>query len=190
MAEVQRASPPRTPESIEIEELIEEHGNRLLRSAYLLCGDEAEGQDLVQETFVQALKSAHRFRGESAVYTWLYGILLNVCRRHLRKQSRIVLDEGRVLRQTFESTQADHVDQDFCAVTLAQAVKNLSSEHREVIVLRYFENLKIEKIAVLAGVSQGTVKSRLHYAVRHLERLIPKEMNLFASGDTYTQKTG
>jgi len=106
---------------------------------------------LVQDTLVQALKSAHRFRGDSAVYTWLHGILLNVCRRHLRKQKRLVFDEERVLQQTFQSSQADDFDQNSCASKLAQAVQKLSPEHREVIVLRYYENLKIEEIARQAG---------------------------------------
>src|SRR3989442_11221412 len=105
MVEVQRAAAPETPESLDLQELIESYGDRLLRSAWRLCGDETEAQDLVQETFVQALKSAHRFRGNSAVYTWLHGILLNVCRRHLRKQKRLVLDEKRVLQQTFLPSQ-------------------------------------------------------------------------------------
>jgi len=189
MAELQRVPAFKAPESLELQELIESYGDRLLRSACLLCGDETEAQDLAQETFVQALKSAHRFRGYSAVYTWLHGILLNVCRRHLRKQKRLVFDEERVLQQTFQSSQADDLDQDFCASMLAQAVQRLSHEHREVIVLRYYEKLKIAEIARQAGVSKGTVKSRLHYAVRHLEQLIPREMNLFVSGDTHHQET-
>jgi len=189
MAELQRVPAFKAPSSLDFQELIESYGDRLLRSACLLCGDETEAQDLAQETFVQALKSAHRFRGDSAVYTWLHGILLNVCRRHLRKQKRLVFDEERVLQQTFQSSQADDLDQDFCASRLAQAVQRLSHEHREVIVLRYYENLKIAEIARQAGVSKGTVKSRLHYAVRHLEQLIPREMNLFVSGDTHHQET-
>ena len=189
MAELQRIPAFKAPESLDLQELIDSYGDQLLRSAYLLCGDETEAQDLVQETFVQALKSAQRFRGESAVYTWLHGILLNVCRRHLRKQKRLVFDEERVRQQPFESSQADDLDQDFCASRLAQALQKLSPEHREVIVLRYYENLKIEEIARQIGVSKGTVKSRLHYAVRHLQQLIPRELNLFVSEDTHNQET-
>jgi RNA polymerase sigma-70 factor (ECF subfamily) len=170
---------------MDLQELVDSHGNRLLRSACLLCGDETEAQDLVQETFVQALKSAHRFRGDSAVHTWLHGILLNLCRRHFRKQKRLVFEEERVLKETVQPVPADELDRDFCAKALAQAVQKLSSEHREVIVLRYYENLKIEEIARQTGVSKGTVKSRLHYAVRCLEQFIPREMNLFVSGDTH-----
>jgi RNA polymerase sigma-70 factor (ECF subfamily) len=189
MAEVRRSAAPKTPESLDLEDMMDLHGDRLLRSACLLCGGEAEAQDLVLETFVQALNSAHRFRRESAVYTWLHGILLNLCRRHLRKQKRLVFDEERVLRQTFESQPADETDRDFCESRIVQALQQLSNEHREVIVLRYYENLKIDEIALQAGISKGTVKSRLHYAVRQLERLLPSEMNLFVSEGTHNQET-
>jgi RNA polymerase sigma-70 factor (ECF subfamily) len=189
MAEVERGSIPEMPASLDLQALIDAYGDRLLRSACLLCGDETEAQDLVQETFVQALKSAHRFRGESAVYTWLHGILLNLCRRHFRKQKRLVFEEERVLKETVQPSPADDLDRDFCAKALAQAVQKLSPEHREVIVLRYYENLKIEEMARHIGVSKGTVKSRLHYAVRCLEQFIPREMNLFVSGDTHNRET-
>jgi len=189
MAEVQRGSIPGKPASLDLQELIDSHGVRLLRSACLLCGNETEAQDLVQETFVQAVKSADRFRGDSAVYTWLYGILLNLCRRHLRRQKRLVFDEERVLKEVYQRGPADELDRDFCATGLALAMRKLSPEHREVIVLRYYDNLKIAEIARQTRVSTGTVKSRLHYAVRRLEQLVPGEMNLFASGDTHNQES-
>ena len=62
------------------QELVASHGDRLFRFACLLCGDQAEAQDLVQETLLQAVRSAPRFRGCSTVYTWLHGILLNLTR--------------------------------------------------------------------------------------------------------------
>jgi RNA polymerase sigma-70 factor (ECF subfamily) len=62
------------------QELVASHGDRLFRSACLLCGDQAEAQDLVQETMLQSVRSAPRFRGCSTVYTWLHGILLNLTR--------------------------------------------------------------------------------------------------------------
>src|SRR6267378_7680108 len=175
--------------SLDLEELLSAHGDRLLRSAYLLCGDETEAQDLVQETFLQALKSRHRFRGESVVYTWLHGILRNLSHRHLRKQKRLVFEEELVLRQASNPASANGADDDFCAARLAQALQKVSREHREVIVLRYYENLKIHEIAQQTGVSPCTVKSRLFYAVRALQQILPPEMNLFVPEGTYNQAT-
>src|SRR5712672_1738744 len=76
-----------------IQELVETHGNRLLRSAYLLCGDEAEAEDILQDTFVQAMRSGHRFGGRSTIYTWLHSILLNLARHRHRDRKRIIYDD-------------------------------------------------------------------------------------------------
>ncbi|HWI58341.1 MAG TPA: RNA polymerase sigma factor [Bacillota bacterium] len=190
MSEAQRPSASPAEPSVDLQAWIEAYGDRLLRAAYLLCGDQTEAQDLVQDTFVQALKSATRFRGDSAVYTWLYGILRNLCYRHLRKQKRFLFEEDLLLQQTSQPSAAHESDQDFCAAKLAQALQHLSPEHREVLVLRYYENLKIQEIAAQTGVSTGTVKSRLHYAVRCLEPLLPREMNPFAlSGTERTERS-
>jgi len=179
----------RGADSFNVEEFIDTHGDRLLRSAYLLCGNETEAQDLVQETLIQAIKSWRVFRGESAVHTWLHGILLNLCRQHYRKQKRIVYDEERVLKEPFHVEQGMEMDRDFCADRFRKALRELSLEHREVIVLRYYESLRIDEIARRTGVSAGTVKSRLHYAVRRLEQLIPLELNVFAANDTRDKGT-
>ncbi|MDB6037903.1 MAG: polymerase, sigma-24 subunit, subfamily [Verrucomicrobiales bacterium] len=184
MAEVLNGSTQKAVDSFNAQEFVEAHGDRLLRSAYLLCGNETEAQDLVQETIIQAIQSWRGFRGESALYTWIRGILLNLCRRHHRKQKRLVYDGELVLRETFHYDHAQQMDQDFCAERVTQAMQELSEEHREVLILRYFENMKIAEIAQQTGVSGGTVKSRLHYAVRCLELLIPQEMNPFASEGT------
>jgi len=171
-------------DSFDIQEFMDLHGDRLLRSAYLLCGDATEAQDLAQETLVQALKSWRHFRGNSALYTWVHGILLNLCRHYHRKQKRLVYDDDMVREESISDDSVQTSDQDFCAATLTQAIQTLSLEHREVIVLRFYENLKIHEIARQIGVSHGTVKSRLHYAVRHLEHLLPRELNHFVSDGT------
>ena len=173
------------PPLVDLQAWLHAHGNRLLRSAYLLCGNQTDAEDLVQETLLQALKSAHRFRGDSAVYTWLYGILLNLSRRHWRKQKRLVFDDTIALRSPCSEKEYTEADREFQASRLAHAIQALSAEHREVIVLRYFENLKIQQIAEQTDASVGTVKSRLHYAVRCLEKMMPDELNLFAAQGTH-----
>jgi RNA polymerase sigma-70 factor, ECF subfamily len=188
MALVPTSSGRNATDSFDVQEFLGAHGDRLLRSAYLLCGDETEAQDLVQETLIQAIQSWRKFRGKSAVYTWVHGILLNLCRHYHRKQKRMVYDEELVLQQTAPAEAAGNMDQDFCAASLSKAIKELSPEHREAIVLRYYENMKIEEIALQTGVSSGTVKSRLHHAVRRLERFIPREMNLFVSCSTHEKE--
>ncbi|MCX6953085.1 MAG: RNA polymerase sigma factor [Verrucomicrobia bacterium] len=175
------AGPPR----VDVRSLLHAHGDRLLRSACLLCGDATDAQDLVQETFLQALKSADRFRGGSAVYTWLHGILLNLSRHHWRRRKRLVLDGDLALATPADGPAEAEADREFRGTSLMRALQTLSPEHREVIVLRFYENLRLQEIAAQTGVSPGTVKSRLHYALRCLEKLVPGELNLFASEGTH-----
>src|SRR5436309_3470160 len=76
-----------------IQELVDLYGDRLLRSASLLCGNETEAQDIVQDTFVEAIRSAHRFRGHSTIHTWLRAILVNLTRHYHRDRKRIIYDD-------------------------------------------------------------------------------------------------
>lgn len=167
------------------EELVRLYGNRLLRSAYLLCGNEADAQDLVQETLIVAVRSPGRFRGQSALYTWLHGILLNLTRRHHRKRKRLVYTDELPRQEDEDPSGAVRLDTRAASTTLKEAIQKLSPRHREVIVLRYFEGMKMQEIARHVGVTKGTVGSRLHYATRRLRQLIPDELNVFRLHGTY-----
>jgi RNA polymerase sigma-70 factor (ECF subfamily) len=166
-------------------ELIDSHGNRLLRSAFLLCHNETDAQDLVQETFLQARKSAHRFRGGSAVYTWLHAILLNLSRHYHRDRQRLVCHSHLAEEEIPAPEEGpSRLDTATAATALTDALRRLTAPHREVLVLRFYEEMKIQQIAAHLGISTGTVKSRLHYAIAEMRGLLPGEMNLFGSTGT------
>jgi RNA polymerase sigma-70 factor (ECF subfamily) len=154
--------------------LLDQHGDRLLRSAYLLCGNAADAQDLAQETLLQAVKSAHRFRGDSALYTWLHGILLNLWRHHARQAARVTITDA--VPETAAETAApgSALDQASDSDALWDALGQLTAAHREVLVLRFYEELRLDEIAAQLEISTGTVKSRLHYALRELREQLPK----------------
>ncbi|HZR16216.1 MAG TPA: RNA polymerase sigma factor [Verrucomicrobiae bacterium] len=168
-----------------IDALIETHGTRLLRSATLLCGNETNAQDLVQDTFVEAFRSIHRFRGQASLYTWLHSILLNLTRHYRRKNNRLVYDNELATQEpVLSEEQPNALDLESATTELTRALRQLTSPHREVLVLRFYEHMKIDEIARHLGVSKGTVKSRLHYAIHEMQKLFPKEMNLFSVGGT------
>ena len=185
MDEEQLAQGLRRREPEAAQEVVASCGNRLFRSACLLCGDEAEAQDLVQETLLQAIRSAERFRGRSSIYTWLHGILLNLTRHYHRDRKWLVYDEELAHRQTPPvEVASSSLDAETASSALTQAMRGLSEPHREVLVLRFYEDMKIHQIAAQLGLSKGTVKSRLHYAIAELQRRLPGELNLFGAGGT------
>jgi len=168
-----------------VQELVASYGDRLFRSACLLCGNEAEAQDLVQETLLQAVRSQDRFGGRSSVYTWLHGILLNLTRHYHRERKRWVYAEELTRAEPAPPDETPNgLDLELTAGALADALRRLSDPHREVIVLRFYEDMKIHEIAAHLGISKGTVKSRLHYAIAEMQRRLPNELNLFGACGT------
>ena len=167
------------------QELVKAYGERLLRSAFALCGNETDAQDIVQETFLQAIRSVHRFQSRSTVYTWLHAILLNLTRHYHRDRKRIVYDDELVGRAvSLPNENPSQLDTGTASLALLEALRQLSHAHREVLVLRYYENMKIHEIAGQLGISKGTVKSRLHYAIGQMQKLLPDELNLFGACGT------
>ena len=168
-----------------VQALLASYGDRLFRSACLLCGDQAEAQDVVQDTFLQAVRSAQRFRGQSSIYTWLHSILLNLTRHYHRDRKRIVYDEGLALQEVAPPEETpNRLDVEASSSALVDALRLLSAPHREVLILRFYETMKIHEIAAHLAISKGTVKSRLHYALAEMQRLMPGDMNLFGARGT------
>lgn len=168
-----------------VQELVVSYGDRLFRSACLLCGDSAEAQDLVQETLLQAVRSAGRFGKRSSIYTWLHGILLNLTRHYHRDRRHLVYDEDLAQCETPEAEERPSgLDLEASSIAVREALRALSPAHREVLVLRFYEELKLQQIAARLNISTGTVKSRLHYAIAEMQRRLPGELNLLGASGT------
>ena len=175
---------------VAIQEVVAAHGERLKRSAFLLCGDENEAQDLTQDTFVEALRSVHRFQGRSSIHTWLHSILLNLSRHYHRERKRMVYDNELAAREiALPNDGPSQLDVEAASDEIAGALQRLSEPHREVIILRYYEHMKIHEMARQLGISAGTVKSRLHYAIEEMQKLLPAELNLFGADGTKETET-
>ena len=150
---------------------IEQHYEQLLRSAILLTGNRAEGEDLAQETFLRALDCWNRFRGNSSRKTWLYGILLNVHKTTLRGKGR---RWQRILRwfdsqaeRELESPEDNMFRQEWTA-SLWHAVAKLAVAQQHAITLRFSEELSYAEIAEAMNCPIGTVKSRINAALKKL----------------------
>lgn len=129
------------------------------RLAVAILRDEAAAQDAVQDAALRAWVAWPRLRDRNRLDPWLDRIIVNCCRDRLRKEAR---DSRaiRALRLDGHGPQSDpRVD------ALRQAIVRLSPDHRIAVTLRYFDDLSIEEIARRTGCREGTIKSRLHYAL-------------------------
>lgn len=159
----------------ELAALQREHGRPLFALLLRLCdGDRQRAEDLVQETLVRAWQHPEALRADDfdSVRPWLLtvGRRLAIDARRAR-QARpaevgdAVLENARVC--------ADHAERAAATLDVREAVKTLTPEHREVLVLVYFQGASVAEAAATLGIPPGTVKSRAYYALRALRRVLP-----------------
>jgi len=151
-------------------ELMDRHADRMFRLAASLVGNSTDAEDVVQESLTGAFRGAGKFKGRSSVKTWLTRIVLTqsaICLRD-RKRRRLRQNEsagqGLIAPERAAGVEAK--------IDLHAALQRLSSEHREVLVLREFEALSYGEIATLLEVPAGTVESRLFRARSELKKLL------------------
>lgn len=159
--------------------LVEGVSDRLFRAACLLCRNDRDAEDAVQETFLRFAQSLSRFRGDSSIYTWLYGILLNVVRQERRVFARLVLTNEPPEGEATDPDSGSGMDRQAVATALLSAMRRLTPEHRVVLTLRYYEQLPVHEIASRLGISPGTVKSRLFHARQQMSVWVPESLNPF-----------
>lgn len=147
---------------------VEESRIRLYRLALSWCGDEMLADDLAQEALTRALRKQHQLRDAQRLDAWLFAILHNCWREHLRRlRPQVPLDEVMfICDRCPESEQA----QDQIVAQVRQAVAALPMGQREVVTLVDLEGLRYAEVADVLAIPVGTVMSRLSRARRALKQ--------------------
>ena len=156
------------------DELIAAHRDRLGRLVYRLLGWSADADDVVQEVFLSALRGLKRFRGEGSLSTWLTRIAINEChshRRKLRVRLRALSGAARQAQEIPPRSDAASMDGE-TFTRVRQAVQALPPRYREVVVLRYLEEMPTEQVAEVLALARRAVDVRLHRARRRLKELL------------------
>lgn len=155
-------------------ECVERHSPEVYRLALRLLGDEAEAEDVVQETFMNAFKAVHTFEWRSGMTTWLYRIAHNAALMRLRRRRPTLSVDGPELGD--DATDTPHELFDWCCLPerdfettearaqVEHAIAALPEKLRAVFVLRELEGLSTEDTAEALGLSAENVKVRLHRA--------------------------
>ena len=135
----------------------------------------ALSEDLTQECFIKAWQNITQLRNGKALKSWLYRIALNVSRQYLRQNKKRFENEtqnSEILKQ-IEANTDDHQAAEQMKI-LHKAVKDLSEKLKQAIILHYFQQLTIAESAKVAGISKGTLKSRLNRGLKMIERTLQK----------------
>lgn len=142
--------------------------------------DEQNACDITQDTFVTVLTSLHELKEPAAFVTWLKRIAYSQCTRYFRKKKELLVDEDENGETVFDTLREDRtefipdkaVDQEDFRRTILGMMDALSEEQRAALLLYYFDELSVKQIALIQGVSAGTVKSRLNYARKSIKAAV------------------
>jgi len=141
------------------------------RLAAHLLSDRTDAEDAVQEALALAWRGWPRLREANRFGAWFDRIVVNVCYERLRSRRRA----GSITpAEPGDVTAADQIAATVARDTVGRALLSLTPEQRIVVVLRFWRDLSIEDIAERVGVPSGTVRSRLHYAMRTLKAEIDR----------------
>jgi len=134
----------------------------LINLAFRFCRDRQRAEEMAQDAFFQIYQKLHGFRGDSAFSTWLFAVSLNTFRSSMRRRSLPVesiealaeIAGGNVAHLSVEQRERDEL--------IRRAVAALPPKYRDAIILYYFKEKDLAESAKIIGVSEGTLKARLH----------------------------
>jgi len=157
---------------------VTEHIDGLYSYALVLTRNDSEANDLVQETYIRAIRAMKRLRTDSNVKGWMFTILRNIWLNHLRRRRtapEMVSIDGEESTVTVIATSKDphasyvsNLERDL----VREAIRQLPSDFREIILLREYEDLSYQEIAKILNCPVGTVMSRLARARSKLRTLL------------------
>jgi len=131
--------------------------------AFRFCGHRDDALDVLQETFTYLLRKFPGFRLTAAMKTFLYPAVKNLSIAAARKRRRTILDD-----QILNDLPAAARPEEASRAELDHVFRSLSVEHREVVLMRFVDDMSLDAIAAALDVPLGTVKSRLHNALARL----------------------
>lgn len=133
------------------------------RLAYSYVKNADDALDIVQESIYKAISSIESLKNPKYIKTWFYRIVVNTSLDFLRKHKRVDVVEQEILERCISGDEDDYEN-----IDLHRALDELSPNYRTIIVLRYFEDLKIEEVADVLNENVNTVKTRLYRALKML----------------------
>lgn len=151
-----------------IEKIIVERYNQYYRLAYSYVHNGTDACDIVQNGACKALQGSRTLKKTEYAETWVYRIMLNECFRYLKQSSKFSYEPIQQEIRAEPSCTEDNCEK----IDLQRALDSLPEQDKAVIILRYFEDRKLEEIADILEENINTVKSRLYRSMRKLRSIL------------------
>lgn len=146
-------------------DFIREYQDHLYRLAYCYTKNPEDAMDLTQDAVIKAITKIDTLRERDNIKNWVYRILVNECLMFLRKNKRLLYLEDSIgeIEDERQKIGEDRID-------LLRALEHLNPKQRTVIMLHYFEDMKLDEIAAVTETNLSTVKSRLYKGLELMKK--------------------
>lgn len=162
-----------SPHDREFTLFIEENQQSFYRLTFRYVKNPDTAMDIIHEAIIKAIDKYHTLRDHSLLKPWFYRILVNEALGYLRKNKRLVYTDEMLQTASVESSDthlAENLD-------LYHAIDQLDPKLKTIIMLRFFEDMKLEEISIITQTNINTVKSRLYKALKELKPLVSDEIS-------------
>lgn len=157
-----------------MEALVHRYHQAVFAYLYRLSGNQHLAEDLAQEAFVRLMSRISQYRYPQPFKPWLYTMVHNLFKDTLKSADRRLSQPSADPSLAGIPEPLDLSERIAERALVTEALERLEPAQREVLVLRYYQDLKVDEIAKVTGSPAGTIKSRLHGAIRHLRDLLTR----------------
>lgn len=152
-----------------LDELYSRYAKRIAFYCTKMLSDPQRAEDIVHDIFLKIIEKPSFVDTQKSFSTWVFSCAYNACKNEYRRRQTKEIPHQDIDEQLIQQTDFIHdADISLFKDLLEQSLDELSSEHRTVFILRYTEDFSLKEIADVTGIPEGTVKSRLYYAIKKL----------------------
>lgn len=152
-----------------------ENQNIFYKIAYTYVKNNEDALDIVQESICKGLSKIKTLKDEELIKPWFYKILINTAIDYIRKNKKYTQEKGDIVSDNFVEHNID------IEIDIQKALDSLCEEDKTLVILRYFEDMKISDIATILDKNENTIKTRLYRALK----LLKIQINNGLEGDNY-----
>jgi RNA polymerase sigma factor (sigma-70 family) len=161
--------------------IVDRHKNKAYNLAFRICGNHEEAEEIAQDSFLKAYRSLKSFKMKSSFATWLYRIVYNTAISYVRikKKALLSLEDFPADATDFMGTNTSEEDaeKEYRSSLINFALQKISDEERGLISLYYYDDMSIEEISEVVGISKSNIKVKLFRARQKMLEIIEKVEN-------------
>ncbi len=163
----------------DIETLMRQYGNDVLRTAYMYVKDIHTAEDIFQDVFIKVNQKLSTFEGNSSIKTWIIRITINTCKDYLKSawNRRVVPMMDYQEDAIISETDYEEVEQQDTKELIKKSVLSLPAKYKDVVLCVYFQDMTITEAARVLNIAEGTAKSRLSRARQKLKSILEGRMS-------------